>query len=509
MKNWIKEHKKRVIAIAVVIVLIIIGIFSCTRSSGDEQTQQTVAQVEKRTLMESVSATGNVMASDEFEVKSKANGVEVLSVNVEVGDMVSQGQIICTMDAKDLQERLDDTLENQNNQNKNDSQSRQTAADNLKTAESNRNESLQEIADNVAKAESDYNYAVSTYETSKASYETILASTVDAEHPNGDENDAKVLAAKNQMISDEQAMNNAKTRYDNQVNRRATNEQRVWDTYNTAVDNYNNTIENLDGREDNYGDSIKDLQEQIADCTVVAPVSGMITSLNVTVGDNFNGSVVAVIDNVDALDVVTEIDEYDINRVQEGQKVIIKTNATGDEELSGVVKKVSKIATNATTYSDGNGSGSSFSGGGFDFDLGSIADASSFGSSSSSGSKDVTFTVKIAMDKLDERLRIGMTAKLSIITQENEDVICVPFNAIQTEDDGKTFFVNQITGTDEETGEYITKQVSVSKGIESDYYTEILGGGVKVGDEILMPEVERANTLEDMINQSSSMGGVN
>jgi hypothetical protein len=172
------------------------------------------------------------------------------------------------------------------------------------------------------------------------------------------------------------------------------------------------------------------------------------------------------------------------------------------------VKKVSKIATNATTYSDGNGSGSSFSGGGFDFDLGSIADASSFGGSSSSGSKDVTFTVKIAMDKLDERLRIGMTAKLSIITQENEDVICVPFNAIQTEDDGKTFFVDQITGTDEETGEYITKKVSVSKGIESDYYTEILGGGFKVGDEILMPEVERANTLEDMINQSSSMGGV-
>ncbi|MBQ4301097.1 MAG: hypothetical protein II765_06135, partial [Lachnospiraceae bacterium] len=70
MKNWIKEHKKRVIAIAVVIILVVIGIFSCTRSSGDEKAEQTVAQVEKRTLMESVSATGNVMASDEFEVKS-------------------------------------------------------------------------------------------------------------------------------------------------------------------------------------------------------------------------------------------------------------------------------------------------------------------------------------------------------------------------------------------------------------------------------------------------------
>ena len=66
------------------------------------------------------------------------------------------------------------------------------------------------------------------------------------------------------------------------------------------------------------------------------------TAVNVEVGDTYNGNVIAVIDNVDSFD-ITEIDEYDINRIAVGQEVIIKTNATGDEELSGVVKRYRRL----------------------------------------------------------------------------------------------------------------------------------------------------------------------
>ncbi len=506
LKKWILEHKKRVIAIAVVIVIVIVGIVSCSTGEEEVETQDTIAQVEKRTLVESVSATGNVMASDEFEVKSKASGVEVLSVNVEVGDTVSPGQVICTMDSSELQERLNDARQNQSNQNDNEAQSRTDAQENLDNATTTRDQDLQELNDDIASANSNYQYAKSTYETSKSRYESLLVATVSDEYPQGNENDPEVLAAKNQMTQDEQAMNDAKRKLDNLNSRYESNVQRINKTYDNAVNSYNNTIKNLDSSDDTNADTISDLQEQIADCQVVAPVGGMITAINVSEGDTFNSSVVALIDNVDMLDVQTEIDEYDINSIVEGQKVIIKTNATGDDELTGVVKKVSKIATDATTYSD-SGSKSTGLGGGLDFDLGSISDSSIMGGSSSS-SNDVTFTVTIGLDKLDARLRIGMTAKISIITKENENVTCVPYNAVQTEDDGKTFFVEKVTGTDEETGKPKTSKIVVTKGIESDYYTEIKSNSLKVGDEVLVPAAEGTDSLEQMINNSGSMGGV-
>jgi multidrug efflux pump subunit AcrA (membrane-fusion protein) len=202
---------------------------------------------------------------------------------------------------------------------------------------------------------------------------------------------------------------------------------------------------------------------------------------------------------VDTFDVTTEIDEYDINDIQVGQEVVIKTNATGDEELSGVVTKVAPMATGSTN------SGSLSSGSLAGLDISSLMGSSS-SSLSGSSSDDVTFTVTIHVNTQSSKLRIGMTAKLSIIEQKNEDVLSVPYNAVLSDDD-ENYYVNKITGTDEE-GNYITKKVSVTKGIESDYYTEIINSGLQEGDEVLLPKTESSNSLEDLINGSDSMGGV-
>ena len=52
------------------------------------------------------------------------------------------------------------------------------------------------------------------------------------------------------------------------------------------------------------------------------------------------------------------------------------------------------------------------------------------------------------------------------------------------------------------------EKVKVVKGIESDYYTEIMNSPLKEGDEILLPKAEKGTSLEDMINGSASMGGI-
>lgn len=110
--KWIKEHKKVCIIIAIVVVVviaIIIGVVSGGKKQMDSNEE--TATVEKRTLMESVSATGTFVAADEEKITSDTTGVEVLAVNVEVGDRVSAGDVIAVLDGADLQDNLADAKE--------------------------------------------------------------------------------------------------------------------------------------------------------------------------------------------------------------------------------------------------------------------------------------------------------------------------------------------------------------------------------------------------------------
>ena len=69
--KWIKEHKKVCIIIAivaVVVIAIIIGVVSGGKKQTDSNEE--TATVEKRTLMESVSATGTFVAADEEKIEA-------------------------------------------------------------------------------------------------------------------------------------------------------------------------------------------------------------------------------------------------------------------------------------------------------------------------------------------------------------------------------------------------------------------------------------------------------
>lgn len=123
------------------------------------------------------------------------------------------------------------------------------------------------------------------------------------------------------------------------------------------------------------------MEKQIEECTVKAPISGVITSLNVEEGDSYsstNNSAIAVIENIGAYEVEAEIDEYDISKIAVGQTVVIKTNGTGETELAGTVSEVAPRAT-----------------------------------STDSTNSDVTYKVTISIDTPCEDLRMDMTASVS------------------------------------------------------------------------------------------------
>lgn len=308
-------------------------------------------------------------------------------------------------------------------------------------------------------------------------------------------------------------------------NRDNTNKQNK-----SSIDNAN---EALNTAKSNGDKSIKEAQKQLEEakkqlqnCKVVATTGGTITAVCVEAGDIYNGGDIVQIDDTSSFKVVTSVDEYDISNISKGQKVVILTAATDEDELEG----------NITFVAPTTGSTSSSESGGMD-------------SSTSSG-----YEVEIALNTNDNRLRIGMTARCSIILEEAEDVYAVPYDAIHENKDGTSvIYVEDISGmldtnevengnqettlyenneqevleqreerhktteqndsTDSTDGNTVQKEIEVTKGMESDYYVEINGDGLVEGLRVIIPtdsDVSSGNEEEQEEKNISipGMGGV-
>lgn len=498
--HWIKEHKKIVIiAVVIIAVAVIVALVAVNSDKGQAETKEETATVERRTLMKSISATGNFVAADEEKISSDTVGTKVLAVNVEVGDSVAAGDVICVLDTEDLQKQLQDSRESLQSTQEQSARTRDSATRNLERAATDRDENIKQLDTSIDNAKADWTNAEKNYQTSLEAYNRAVLdrdAISDKTSTAYVSANTQVTTLKRQMDTDRQTADAYKKQYDNLVESREESVNRINETYKNEVDTYNNTIDSTKNAGEGQQEMIDQLSEQIEGAVVKATSSGLVTAVNVAEGDRYNGQVIAVIENVDSFDVTTEIGEYDVNQVEVGQEVVIKTNATGDEELAGVVKKVSPVATGK----GGNNMGDSL---GLDIE-GMLGESGVAGFGG--GSDDVTFTVRLSVNTPCDKLRIGMTAKINIILQRNENVLSLPYNAVQT-DDNENYYVRKITGKDEE-GNYKTKKIKVIKGIESDYYTEIVDSNLKEGDKILLPKAEKGTNLEDMINGSSSMGGI-
>lgn len=99
-----KAHKARTLVI--IIVLIALSNWAAGAFKTDTTETRYVTQaVSRGTLISSVSASGQVSASDQIDVKPKVAG-DITWVGVKVGDVVSAGQAIATIDATDAQQNI-------------------------------------------------------------------------------------------------------------------------------------------------------------------------------------------------------------------------------------------------------------------------------------------------------------------------------------------------------------------------------------------------------------------
>ena len=543
--KWIKKHKKLCIFLVIAIILIIIiarfvsNVQKAAETMLSMMNQQETAAVERRSLVESISATGYVTSAGSKSVTAEVTGVKSLSVPVQVGDMVQEGDLLCLLDTSDLEESLANSELSLSVTQKRTQLDLESAQRGLAEAGVSVQVDLSRIEEQVASALRTYeearesmNRAGSNYGNANNNsteirreleeYQAQLAQVheqinglrdSEVSVSGGDSSDKAALEAEakrlEQLITEyqmkystaQETERNLKSIYDQAI----SSVNNAYDAYERQLQSQEDAIRNgsstLQNRQDNVTSSqlsastsgisdrqqIDRYQEQIDACNVTAPISGIVTTVNLEAGDRYNGGAIVTIEDISSYEVTVEIDEYDISKIKIGQKVVIKTNGTGDLELEG---KVISIAPRATAGAN------------------------------------VTYTVKTSIDTSCEDLRMDMTAKLSIIISSKENVLTVPYAAVQTAEDGSFYVevVDENAGADAAgsgqpdgapgggsnaamPGSLPTRRIPVTKGIESDYYVEISGEGIEEGLEVIVPADDSLDDLSRLLEQMGPMGG--
>ena len=260
--------------------------------------------------------------------------------------------------------------------------------------------------------------------------------------------------------------------------------------YERAEQLYNlgaGTKQDLDTAKFNYDTALSTLSEaesDVAETVITAPMDGVVVGEPKTVGTmavqgNSNPTVIMRIADTANKQILAQVDETDIGKVQVGQEATFTVDAYTDRTFTARVTKISQTDTSNT------------------WDTNSSTSSSSSSSSSSSASV-IYYYVTLDVNDPDDVLKLGMTARVDITTSEKQDALVVPIAALKTNDSGSYVVRVNDDGT--------TEQVPVKTGIYSSDYVEILSG-LTEGDKVSITYTATKSSSSSSSSKSSSRQG--
>jgi HlyD family secretion protein len=431
----------------IVAIVVIIGVLLGLKSAGIIGKQEAIkVSTEKaavRTIIETVNASGKVYPEIEVKVSPDVAG-EIIELNIEEGDSVSKGQILARIYADDYASQRDQASAIVNQQ--------QAAVDN-----------------------------------SKAQLES-LKSAMELAQRNYDR--------QQQLVADK-------------IISKAEFEQ-VDNALRSAKANYNAALQGIRSGQAGVQSTLASLQranKNLIRTAVVAPMTGIVSLLNVKKGERVVGNSLMAgtemmrIANMNIIEVRVDVGENDIPKVKMGDSALVEVDAYNNRKFKGIVTKIA---------SSSSGSASA--------------------AASAISSNDVTnFKVHIRLlpssyeDLLDPAnpksfpFRPGMNASADIQTNTRANVLTVPINAVTTREIGsdKPSAANkekqddapesENTALDADLEEVVfiiqkdgsVKKQKVKSDIQDITYIQI-SEGLKAGDEVVVAPYSIINkTLKD------------
>lgn len=519
-----KKGTKIFLILAVVIVVIaaaLIGLVRVGQSALEAMTTGAASYtaLERMDLTNTLSVSGNIQSADVKKVYQEANGAgKALQVNVEVGDTVAEGDVLCVFDSADLEKDYEksrlqaeqseksaqislDSAQNSYNTGviaqeqavRAAQQNLEAMQDALTTAEEQYNDALEDYNSGklelTLQVDAEYTQAQYAYTSAKKVSNDLYLAMRDAEHAlesATEENREELEQAYNAANSEYQAAqvqtDNAKAAFDaarEVYENKDTQVESLLDDYRDAVTDAQENVSDaevaLQEAEEQrelalhgYSNSVSsaqiaadqtvtemnlaDAQENIDKCTVTAPAAGTVTAVYVNEGEsNASGSLLFVIENLEELEIVTSVREYDIASLAVGMPAEIKTDATGDTVYSGQVK-----------------------------DIAITAQKDAYGNTVSSSNAE--FDVTLSVDPGEGGLLVGMNGRATITTDSTEGVLAVLYSSLGYDEDGAPYVM---AARPQDDGTLVVEKVPVETGVETDFEVEVISDALAEGDLIL------------------------
>lgn len=523
--GFIKKHWFLTILIIGIIVSVIIQINKKKQADAEaNMVVEETAMLEKTDVTTTVSGTGKIVAGESKEIiVDDMATYKISKMNVKVGDQVKAGDVLCTFDTEELSLDLADAEAELNAINIKSNNSVATTKRNTTDTEIDKvTQTYRDIDDvdqlqreldtkkgELAEAQRLYDkeYEIFSNIYNEDRYYSLLEKKAkDGVLKDGDLEDyTRQSTALTNLETLKTNITTAQTAVNTAQDKLTTAQENYTDNVRHGITSIENAHDNL---EDAYASNstarlntqktIRGYEAKLGETDVIAPIDGYITSIAVEEGNKYTGGALFKIENSSAYKVEVNIEEYDISDVAVGQKVIIRTNATGDEELEG---KVSEVSPKAVTVATG----------------------------SSSTSSTPSYKVTIELLTPNDRLRLDMTAKILITTNERDNVFAVPAEAIKEDEEGRTYinvgateaanaadvldsadgstsFLSKAKYNKNKQSESAPKEkVYVTVGLESNYYTEISGDGLEEGMVVYLADDSDATGTD---TNSSVLGGI-
>lgn len=343
---------------------------------GDSAEKVAVEKATKRTIIETVNASGKIYPEVEVKISPDISG-QVTELRVEEGDSVRKGMELARIYADIYALQRDE-------------------------------------------AASRVNQSAATVENSRAMLEGLRASL----------DQAKLAFERNKSLYDQKVISKAEL-------------EQYETTLRSAQSNYAAAEINIKGLQANVQSSqtgLSKANKDLSRTTIVAPMDGVISSLNIkkgesVAGNSFNvGTEMMTVADMSVLEVRVDVGENDIVKVSIGDSADIEVDAYNNRKFRGVVTKIASSTKSSSPVPTNN---------------------------------DVTnYEVRIRIDKESYKdlssktfpFRPGMNASADIKTRRVENVLAVPITAVNA----------RVKGSDKSMADK-KQENAESKGEENDY----------------------------------------
>jgi HlyD family secretion protein len=290
------KNKRNIILVALGVVVIIVLII-LAMNKGEDRTgiKVTAEKVEKRTIIEVVSANGKIQPEKDIKISPYISG-EVIELYVKEGDQVKAGDLLAKIDPEIYRASYDRSMAMLNSQ---------------KAAEAN-------ARAQVAQVESQFRNAELSYKRSKTLWDQKVIS------------DADFDAAKS-----------------------------AYEVAKAGQDAANESLKGAQFGVESAQASLKESQENLFKTTITAPNDGTVSKLSVEKGERVTGASqfsagteIMRIANLESMEVNVEVNENDIVRVALNDTCLIEVDAYLDKKFKGIVTEISTSANTVGVSAD-------------------------------------------------------------------------------------------------------------------------------------------------------------